>query len=211
MVKRGLLVVVSLTLLIATMVFADSLPRGEKFSIPAGTTLHCRLTQTLTTKLNYQGDPFTATVSEPIVMNGRDVIPVGATIEGRIAYLSRPGRVRGVGEMRLNAERISLADGRSLPLSAVLMSAYGAEDTKVTGGEGLVKGPSSRIESFTEIAAGMGGGTLVGLLFAHPVVGMTVGGAAGFVDRVRRRGKDLTLPMGTQLNYQLTRELGPGR
>lgn len=209
MVKHGLLAV-SLTLLFSSMIFADSAPRGEKFSVPAGTTLHCRLTQTITTKLNYQGDPFTATVSEPVVMNGRDVIPVGATIQGRIAYLNRPGRVRGVGEMRLNAEKISFADGRSFPLSAVLLSAYGAEDTKVIGGEGLVKGPSSRVESITEIAAGMGGGTLVGLLFAHPVVGMTVGGAAGFVDRMRRRGKDLTLPMGTQLNYQLTRELASG-
>jgi hypothetical protein len=29
----------------------------------------------------------------------------------------------------------------------------------------------------------------------------------GLADRLRRRGKDLTLPSGTQLNYQLTRDL----
>ncbi|HZP00044.1 MAG TPA: hypothetical protein VFD30_07110 [Terriglobia bacterium] len=209
MVKHGLLAV-SLTLIVSSMIFAESVSRTEKFSIPAGTTLHCRLTQTLTTKLNYQGDPFTATVSEPVVLNGRDVIPVGTKIEGRISYLSRPGRIHGVGEMRLNAEKISFADGRTYPLSAVLLSAYGAEDTKVVGGEGLVKGPNSRKESITEVAAGMGGGSLVGLLFAHPVVGMTVGGAVGFVDRMRRGGKDLALPIGTQLNYQLTRDLISG-
>ncbi len=210
MVKHGLLAV-SLTLLLSPMLLAESAPRTEHFVIPAGTTLHCRLTQTLTTKLNYQGDPFTATVSEPVVLNGQDVIPVGTKIEGRIAYLDRPGRIRGVGEMRLNPEKIRFADGRSFPLSAILLSAYGAEDTKVVGDEGLVKGPSSRKESITEVAAGMGGGSLVGLLFAHPVVGMTVGGAVGFVDRMRRRGKDLALPVGTQLNYQLTRELTSGQ
>jgi hypothetical protein len=28
---------------------------------------------------------------------------------------------------------------------------------------------------------------------------------------MRRRGKELTIPIGTQLNYQLTRELAIGR
>jgi hypothetical protein len=45
------------------------------------------------------------------------------------------------------------------------------------------------------------------LLFAHPFVGATVGLTATTVDRMRRRGKDLTITVGTQLNYQLTREL----
>ena len=47
----------------------------------------------------------------------------------------------------------------------------------------------------------------MGLAFGYPVVGMVVGGAAGFVDRMRRRGQDLTLVKGTRLNFQLTRDL----
>jgi hypothetical protein len=39
------------------------------------------------------------------------------------------------------------------------------------------------------------------------LVGMAVGGTAGFVDRVRHRGRDLTIPVSTQLNYELTRPL----
>jgi hypothetical protein len=87
------------------------------------------------------------------------------------------------------------------------MTAYGAENVKVVGSEGLIKGPSSRAPGFEEIGAGTAGGTLLGLLFAHPIIGATVGLTATAVDRMRRRGKDLTLPAGTQLNYQLTREL----
>ena len=45
------------------------------------------------------------------------------------------------------------------------------------------------------------------MIFAHPFIGATVGLTATTVDRMRRRGKDLTIPIGTQLNYQLTREL----
>jgi hypothetical protein len=168
---------------------------------------HCRVLQTLTTRLNFQGDAFTATISEPVMMEAHEVIPVGATIEGRIARMERPGHVRGVGQMRLTAERITFPDGRSFPLSALLMTAYGADDARVVDSEGTVKGPSSRLQAAEEIGGGSAVGSLVGLLFGHPVIGIAVGGTAGLVDRVRRRGKDLNVPAGTQLNYQLTRPL----
>ncbi len=66
MVKRALL---AFLLIVAI----GSVARAEKYSISAGTTLHCRLTQTLSTKLNSQGDLFTATVSEPLIINGRQL------------------------------------------------------------------------------------------------------------------------------------------
>jgi hypothetical protein len=61
-----------------------------------------------------------------------------------------------------------------------------------------------------EIGLGMGGGGFIGILVggAHgAVLGGAIGGAAGIADSLRRRGTDLTLPTGTQLEYQLTREL----
>ena len=47
----------------------------------------------------------------------------------------------------------------------------------------------------------------MGLIFGHPIIGATMGLGAATVDRIRRRGKDLTIPAGTQLNYQLVRTL----
>jgi len=210
MVKRVLLAV-CLTFLGVSLAQAESLARGERINIPAGTMIHCRVTQTLTTKLNFQGDPFTATVSEPVMVEGREAIPVGAVIEGRIALMERPGRIRGVGQMRLTADRISFPDSRTFPLSAVLMTAYGAENAKVVGSEGTVKGPSSRLQDVKEIGGGTAVGGVMGLLFHHPWMGATVGGTVSLVDRLRRRGKDLNIPSGTQLNYQLTRALEVSR
>ncbi len=187
-----------------------SLARAEKFAVPAGTLLHCRLTQTLSTRLNYQGDPFTASVSEPLIFSGHDVIPAGATLEGRIVWMERPGRIKGVGEMRLSAEKVTFPDGRTFPLNAILVTAYGAEGARVVGEEGRVKGPSSRLKELEEVGIGVGAGGFLGTLiggFHGAVVGGAVGGVAGFVDHLRRGGQHLTLPMGTQLNYQLTRSL----
>lgn len=203
MVKRALL---SGLLLLAGLSFA----RAENFSIPAGTTIHCRLTQALSTKLNFQGDPFRATVTEPYVVNGREIIPVGSTIEGRIAELTRPGRIRGVGEMQLTVSQIIFPDGRLFPLNAALLSTYGAEGVKVTGEEGIVKGPSSRIRDVEEIGLGIGGGGVLGTIIGGvhgAFIGGVIGGAAGLADTFRRRGKELTLPTGTELNYQLTHDL----
>ncbi len=206
MVKRALLAVLA-GLATVSFLSAANVTTGAKVSIPAGTVIHCRIAETLTTKLNTAGQAFQATVSEPVMVEGREIIPVGSTIHGRIANLQRPGRIKGVGQMRLLAETLALPGGRTFPVTAVLLTAYGAEDAKVVGSEGTIKGPGSRIEDIEEIGGGTGAGALLGLIFHHPIVGATVGGTAGLVDRLRRRGKDLNLPVGTQLNYQLMRNL----
>jgi len=203
MVKRAFWV--TLTILLSV-----PLAWAESIAIPAGTVVNCRLLQTLSTKLNYQGDPFTATVTEAVVINGRQVIPVGAIVEGHILRMRRPGRIKGVGEMRLSAEKITFTDGRTMDVSAVLLNAYGAEGAQVVDEEGKIKGPNSRRADLKEIGGGMAAGGVVGTIFGGlhgTVVGATVGGVVGLADRLRRRGEDLTLPSGTQLNYQLTREL----
>jgi hypothetical protein len=199
MVKRAFWIACTITLSV-------SLAQAESISIPAGTTVNCRLLQTLSTKLNFQGDPFTATVTEPVEISGQRVIPVGAFLEARILRMRR----KGVGEMRLSAEKITFPDGRSFSLSAVLLNAYGAEGARVVGDEGKVKGPNSRKADMKEIGGGMAVGGVVGTIFGGlhgTVVGATLGGVVGLADRLRRRGRDLTLPSGTQLNYLLTRDL----
>lgn len=200
MVKRALFAMFLL-------LFGVLLAQGANPTVPSGSTIHCRLTQTLNTKLNFRGDPFTATVTEPFMIDGQEAIPYGSTLTGRLADVQRPGRVKGVGQMRLTVEQVRLPDGRSFPLNAILVNAYGPKDVEVKGNEGRVDGPSARRKTALVVGGLAGGGSLVGLIFGHPFVGMAVGGTAGLVDRMIKRGPDLTLPAGTMLDYQLTRDL----
>jgi len=200
MVKRALF---------AVLLFSLRAPfaAGATEAVPSGSTIHCRLSQTLNTKLNFRGDAFTATVTEPFMVSGQAVIPYGSTLEGRVADMQRPGRVKGVGWMRLTVAQMKLPDGRSFPLNAVLVNAYGPKDVEVKGNEDRVDGPSAKKKTALVIGGLAGGGALVGLIFGQPLVGMAVGGTVGLVDRMAKRGPDLTLPAGTLLDYQLTREL----
>src|SRR5947207_211815 len=173
--------------------------QAEQYTLPAGSTLHCRLTQTISTKLNFQGDAFTATVTEPAVINSREVVPYGSTLQGRIAWIERPGRVKGVGAMQLAVDKMTFPDGRSFPLAASLVTTSGAE--------GLISGPTSRLKDLEEVGIGMGGGGFLGTIFGGfhgAVIGGTIGGAAALADTLRKRGPALTLPTGTELNYQLS-------
>lgn len=203
MVKRALL-------LVLFVVSGWSVLWGAKYTVPAGTTFNCRLSQTLSTKIDFTGQSFAATVTEPLVVDGQVVIPSGATLRGRIASLTRPGRIKGVGQMVLSPETISMPDGRTFTVSAVLIRAYGVRGVKVADSEGLVKGPNSHRADLMEIGLGTGGGAFLGTLaggLRGTFVGGAIGGGVGLVDRLRRRGPDLALPTGTELKFQLSRQL----
>jgi len=203
MVKRAVLVV---TLIILTGWAA----RAATYTVPAGTVLDCKLSQTLSTALNFEGQFFAATLNEPLVVNGIPVLPAGATLRGRIGSLSKPGHIKGVGKMLLVPETIALPNGQTFTVSAVLLHAYGASGASIANSEGIVQGPNARMRDLKEVGIGIGGGGVVGTMFGGfhgAFVGGVIGGAAGLVDSLRRRGPDLTLPGGTELKFQLSRQL----
>ena len=68
--------------------------------------------------------------------------------------MERPGRIKGVGQMRLTVQQITLPDGRSLPAWRDLDDGLWRRKREGGGDEGLVKGPSSHGPDIEEIGAG---------------------------------------------------------
>lgn len=203
MVKRAVLVVF-------LAILSGWTGRAATYTIPPGTVLHCKLSQTLSTRLNSQGQFFAATLAEPLVVNGNQVVPAGATIRGRIASLVRPGHIKGVGSMLLVPQTLAMPNGETFVVRAVLLHAFGAPGASIANSEGVVKGPNARMRDLKEVGIGIGGGGLLGTMFGGlhgAFIGGVIGGAAGLVDSLRRRGPDLTLPSGTELKFQLSRQL----
>src|SRR5579875_3809238 len=93
--------------------------------IPAGTTLRVQLDTTLTDKTNKSGDKFTGEISEPVFVNGKEVIPKYSTVKGHIAFLKPSGRIAGKAQMRLVIDTITTPDGVAYPLNGTLEQAQG--------------------------------------------------------------------------------------
>src|ERR1035438_10224677 len=64
-------------------------------ALPAGTAVKMKLETTLATFSSKTGDPFSARVTEPVILDGKTVIPIGTTVEGRVSKVKEPRRIAG--------------------------------------------------------------------------------------------------------------------
>src|SRR5205085_9574032 len=76
--------------------------REQKLQLPTGTAVKMRLVEAISSDGNKAGDSFSGRVSEAVMLDGNTVIPVGATIEGRVAHVSSPRRIKGRPEISLH-------------------------------------------------------------------------------------------------------------
>ncbi len=175
--------------------------------VPAGTALMVRLDTTLATFSNRVGDPFQAKLTQPVVVNGATLIPVGATIEGRVTKISEPRRISGKPTIGILPEAIILPTGERYFLDATLT------DTNIAGSdvssEGQFKGTGHDRRDQLEVGGGAAGGMLIGgLIGAGP--GVLIGGAIGAGSTTAHwlaKHRSATLPAGTQLTLELNRPL----
>jgi len=194
---------------VAVLLFpALSVSAEESLTLPAGSTLYVRLITTLSTRTSENGDPFSGKIIEPIIYDSVEVVPAGSILEGRVAYVKQPGKVKGVGEMRLVAETITTPDEIRYSISAGLEEAEGAEGAKVRDEEGTIKGPASKKDDAIAAGVGAGVGAAAGAITAGgkgSLYGAGIGAAVMGVRSLFKRGKDIILPQGTELTFVIDR------
>jgi hypothetical protein len=189
-------------LLLSTMLEAQTIS-----PVPAGTALMVRLDTTLATFSNRPGDPFQAKVTQAIVINGSTLIPVGATIEGRVTKVTEPRRISGKPSIGILPEAVILPTGERYYLDATLT------DTNIPGtdvsAEGQFKGTGHDRRDQIEAGGGTAGGMLIGgLIGGGP--GLLIGGAVGATAtgvHWLAKHRSATLPAGTELTLELNRPL----
>ena len=180
------------------------------FTIPDGTRIQARLETTLSSKTNRQGDRFTAKVTEPVIVAGKEVIPSNTIIEGRIASGKNAGRVKGRSEMNLSYERLIFPNGVSETIVASQADLDATEKEEVDAKEGTIKGESSRKRDAAEVGAGAGIGAGIGAIAGGGKgagIGAGAGALIGLADSMSRKGKEIEIPAGTRLVVRLDRPL----
>jgi hypothetical protein len=196
------LVLLSIALLAVVAVAEDNI------SLPAGTSMKVKLENALTTFSSKSGDPFSARVREAVMLDGKPVIPVGATVEGRVTKVSEPRRIAGKPTIAIFPETVVLPNGEHYVLNATLVDTSLGNGTDVND-EGQFKGKGHDGKDMTEIGMGTGGGMLVGGLIGGGK-GVLIGGAIGATATVAHwlgKKSSAMLPAGTDLVMELSRPL----
>jgi hypothetical protein len=199
--------------LLSVIVLAAAAGAQTNLSLPAGTPMKVRLENTLSTFSNKEGDAFTGKVTDAVTLDGKTVIPAGATVQGRVTKVNEPRRIAGKPTIGLFPETVVLPGGERYMLNAAVVDTNLRNGTDVNT-EGQFKGDGHDAKDVTEFGFGTGGGMLVGGLAGGPA-GLLIGGAVGAtVTAAHWLGKkrSAVLPSGTVLMLELSRplELAPG-
>jgi hypothetical protein len=190
------------------VVFMIAAFASAQTSLPSGTALKMKLETTLSTFSNQAGDPFSARVTEPVVLDGKTVIPIGTTVQGRVTKTSEPRRVSGKPTIAIFPEHLVLPNGDRFTLNATLVDTSQRRGSDVNE-EGQFKGAGHDGKDMTEVAMGTGGGMLAGGLIGGGK-GMLIGGAIGATATITHwlaKHRTAMLPAGTELTMELSRPM----
>lgn len=164
--------------------------RVREITLPAGTPLALELTSAVSSETAQVETPVSARVRQAVVVNGVTAIPAGATVNGEVIDVDRPGRVQGRARLGLRFTSV-VVDG---------------ERQSIRTNPVMFEGEASKGEDAAKIGAGAGIGAVVGGILGGgdgAAKGAAIGGAAGTGAVLATRGKDVELAPGADVNATL--------
>jgi hypothetical protein len=163
---------------------------SKQVALPAGTVVTVRLASAVGSKLSATGDHFSATVAQPVEVDGKVVVSVGAEALGKVVEAVPQGRFKGAAVLRLVLQSVTV-NGDSYDVKTSSVSHY-------------LKGKGKRTATF--IGGGAGGGALIGALAGGgkgALIGAALGAGAGTAGAAYTGEKEIVLPAESVLSFKL--------
>jgi len=158
--------------------------------IPAGTAITVRTQTALSSGKNQSGDSFSATLADPISVEGREVVPAGAEAKGTVAEATAKGKIKGAASLRLELTSLTVK-GNSYPIQTSMAGFASKGKGKRTA---VATGGGAALGALIGGLAGGGKGAAIGVL---------AGGGAGFAGGTLTGNKQIELPAETALTFKL--------
>jgi hypothetical protein len=169
-------------------------PRPRPIVVPAETVISVVLDERVGSKVSTPGQTFTATLREPVDVDGKVAIPKGARATGIVKDAKPAGRFKG---------------GAVLELTLTSIEVNGMNyDVHTTAPTETSKGKGKRTAAM--VGGGAGGGALIGGLAGGgkgAIIGGLIGAAAGTGGAGLTGNRDITLPAETPITFKLVEPL----
>jgi len=180
------------TLLVAALVVSGAVVanRTDPVTLPEGTAIHVRLDQAVASNQARSGEEFAATISEPVVVEGKTVIPQGAPVRGRVVEAKESGRLMGVSRLRLALTDVEV----------------GSKSYDLRTTSSFRVGGSHKKRNLAWIGGSAAGGAAIGAIAAGgkgALIGGPVGAGVGTTVAYLTGKKDIRLPAETPLTFKL--------
>jgi hypothetical protein len=162
-------------------------------TIPAGTVLRVRVDRGFGSDISRVEDGVTATLTRPLVVNGREAAPAGSVLRGYVSDATRPGRVKGRGRIAVRFTQLT--------------PAYGGERYSIRTRPWVAVARATKKKDALTIGVPAAGGALVGGLLGGKKgagIGALTAGGAGTAVVLSTRGRDVRVGRGAVLNVRLT-------
>jgi BON domain len=169
-------------------------PTFRDVTIPSGTTVPVRITQTLDSATTQEGQSFSGTIATDVMVDDLVAIKQGTNVTGRVSAVQEAAHYKG--NSLLTVELVSInRHGESL---AVTTDPYSVQ--------GKGRGANT--------AAKVGGGAAVGAILGGIIgrgegaaIGAAAGGGLGAGANTITRGQQVQIPSESLVNFKLTNTL----
>ncbi len=161
----------------------------REFTVPADTALALEVRTLVNTGTASAGDAVTATLFEPVVVDGVEVLPAGSQASGHVAEATSSGKVKGRAHVVLEFDRIT-AHGESYAIAARFEATA----------------PSTKEGDAKKIGIPAVGGAIVGAIIGGKkgaAVGAAVGGGAGTAAVLMTAGDEIEIGEGAKLSLPI--------
>ena len=181
---------------------------GPSNELPVGTLLNVKLTKALTTKTTASGTEFEGVLAEPVLRDGRVLIPVGSVLSGLVTEVHGGKRISGAASIHLRPESVTLPDGVRYAVTAQIIDTDEYNSTKVDQ-EGTVIRKDHAKKTVAVFALSAGSGAAAGAVFGGwpgAVIGAGVGLGISTVVWLKQ-DRQTEMPVGTKLVFALSKPM----
>lgn len=166
------------------------------YRLKAGTKIRLRMDSEISSRVAAAGDTFTATLVNPILVRGSNMLPAGTVVEGQVLKSSTSSIGGQNGVLELAFVTLRLDQNAERKIDAVLV------------GE-LKAGPGRTFNAISVI-----GGTVIGAVFgtlskasSGTLIGAAGGAGAGTGIALLRKGKNVRIATGEEFEIELRKDV----